>query len=134
MRTTLVIAAATLVAGLCVASTGAAAGSQTGAIRGTVVDLTCYGPCIVERQPHPFGGPAKVVVRDIDTGERAATQRFQGSTFGIAIEPGTYRVRVIPYPADDQPRECWRGSQRRVHIAPGQAQAMRFTVQNDCVL
>jgi hypothetical protein len=134
MRMTLMIAAATLVAGLSVVSADATATPETGAIRGNVVDLTCYGPCIVERQPHPFGGPGKVVVMDVATGERAATKRFQGSTFGIAIEPGTYRVWVIPYPAEDQPHECWRGSQRRVHIAPGEAQVVRLTVQNDCVL
>lgn len=134
MRRPLTIVAVSLLAGVAAVTAATAGAPQTGAIRGNVFDLTCYGPCTAEQEPAPFAGPGKVVVRDLVAGERAATHRFHGPTWGIGIDPGTYRVRVIPYPADEGPQRCWSGSKRRVVVAPDEAEVVRLTVANDCVL
>ena len=113
---------------------GVAATPQKGAIRGNVTDVTCYGPCTVDGDSRPFDGPGKAVVRDLVADRRVATSRFRGAAFGVGIDPGTYRVRVIPYPGDDRQRRCWSGSRRRVVVSPGEAQVVRLTVQNSCIL
>lgn len=134
MRGPLTIVAVSLLAGFAGVTAAIAGAPQKGAIRGNVLDLTCYGPCTAEPEPTPFGGPGKVVVKDLAAGERAVTHRFDGATFGIGIDPGTYRVRVIPYPAEQGPQRCWSGSKRRVVVSPGEAEVVRLTVRNDCVL
>jgi hypothetical protein len=110
----------------------AGAGSQT-AIKGRVVDRTCYGPCVAPRVGMPFDGPGEVVVRRLPSRSVAARTTVVDSGFRVAAGPGKYSVKVIPYPDDPRP-PCWVGSNKRVVLDADEVARPKLTVTNRCVL
>jgi hypothetical protein len=111
-----------------VASAGA--GSQT-AIKGRVIDRTCYGPCVAPRVGMPFDGPGEVVVRRLPSHSVAARTTVADSGFRVAVAPDNYSVKVVPYPDEVVP--CWVGSKKRVVLDAGEVARPKLTVSNECV-
>ncbi len=105
-----------------------------GTINGRVFDRTCYGPCSVGSQRRPFLGEATVQVYHVPGHEPYGSAEVEMSRFRVLEPPGTYRVRVMPYPkADPATSRCWQGSTRRVEVAEGEVTRVRLTVENICV-
>jgi hypothetical protein len=129
MRRTAVLAGLILL----VLATTAVAGPADGdsGVRGRVIDVTCYGPCAVGTNPRPFEGEADVVVTIPGTGEEVARTAVSKSRYRLAVNPGIYRIRAIPYPMQDS--LCWYGDPRRVRVDPGEIERRRLKVENVCV-
>lgn len=102
-------------------------------IRGRVIDETCYGPCSPGTNPRPFAGEADIIVRSLPDREIVARVPVVESRFRVGLAPGSYRVRVIPYP-DEPQLNCWEGSRRRVRVDKGEVERIKLTVVNGCVL
>ena len=130
MRAMRAIAATAVLFLALVASVGA--GSRT-AIKGTVIDRTCYGPCVPTKVGTPFAGPADVVVRRLPSRSVAARTTVVDSSFKASVGPGKYSVRVIPYPHDPRP-PCWLGAKKKVVLDAGEIARPNLTVSNRCVL
>jgi hypothetical protein len=130
-------AALVIVLGLCVAGVGAgpaAAGPSTGegTIKGRVFDRTCPGPCSIDGERRPFDGEATVEIYRVPGHELYGSAKVEDSRFHLLAPPGTYRVRVIPYP--DAGGNCWEGSSRKVTLKDTETVRVRLTVENVCVV
>lgn len=119
-------------------TTGAAASSSAGAgngeptaIKGRVVDLTCFGPCAAGTNPRLFTGEADVLIHRVRSGKPAIRQAVEKGHFALDVKPGRYRLRVVPYP--DLDPGCWVGSKKRVKVRRGHIRHVRLTVENVCV-
>jgi hypothetical protein len=110
---------------------GAARDTQS-QLTGTVLDLTCPGPCQVNGDPRPFLGEAVVVVRRQGESRPVVTVPVKDSHFTVALRPGRYQVRVVPFP--EQQPSCWEGSTRRVRLLSGQVTDIELTVLNRCIV
>lgn len=136
MRRTLAVLALVLAALLALAAPAAAGPSiQEGTIKGRVFDRTCYGPCYIDSERRPFEGEATVEVYRVPGHDLYVSTDVEKSRFQVLVPPGSYRVRVIPYPkADPTPYPCWQGSTRRVEVAAGAVTRVRLTVENVCIV
>jgi hypothetical protein len=112
---------------------GSAGAASRTAIKGTVIDRTCYGPCVSMKVGMPFAGPADVVVRRLPSRSVAARTTVVDSGFKASVGAGKYSVRVIPYPGDPRP-PCWIGSKKKVVLDSGEVARPKLTVSNRCVL
>lgn len=118
----------------CALAAPAAAGPapEYGAITGRVIDVTCFGPCVVGSHPRPFEGEADVVVSERRSGEPVARVAVEKSRYQLKVPAGRYRVVAVPYPMQDS--TCWQGEPRRVTVDPGEVKRRRLQVENVCVL
>jgi hypothetical protein len=119
------------------AASAANAGSASipeGTIQGKVVDRTCYGPCVIGEKPPLFNGEAIVKLRSLPDRQLVGQAKVEKGRFTLLAPPGTYRVKVIPYPKSEVgPYRCWQGSHRRVQIAASETVRVRLAVENVCV-
>jgi hypothetical protein len=121
-----------LTAALLLIPAASAADGSHSAIKGRVIDRTCYGPCVVPRVGKPFDGPGDVVVRRLPSRSVAARTTVVDSGFRVRVGAGKYLVKVIPYPASpDAP--CWRGSKKKVVLDAGEVARPMLAVSNQCV-
>ena len=134
-------AALVIVLGLCAAGPGAgpaAAGPSTGegTIKGRVFDRTCPGPCSTDGERRPFEGEATVELYRVPGHEFYGSAKVEDSRFFLLAPPGTYRVRVFPYPDSGGPAtvNCWEGSTRKVTLKEAETVRVRLTVENVCVV
>jgi hypothetical protein len=81
----------------------------------------------------PFDGPGEVVVRRLPSRSVAGCTTVLDSGFRVAVGPGRYSVKVIPYPDDPRP-PCWVGSKKKVVLDAGELARPKLTVTNRCVL
>ena len=108
---------------------GSAAASPSG-IKGYVWNDTCPGPCSPGLDPRPYGGEIKVAVRTVPDRELVTKLFTQGPDFKVLLDPGTYRIRVIPHPSGS----CWQGDHKRRTIPAGTFVNASFHVYNRCVV
>jgi hypothetical protein len=111
---------------------GVAAARGHGEIAGTVINITCPGPCRPGDTGPPFQGEAIIEVRRARGQRVVARALVSDSQFAIAVRPGRYQVTVIPYPM--QQPSCWRGSTLAAHVQRGESVTLRLTVANGCVV
>lgn len=129
MRRMMTLAA--LIVLLLSATAVAGPGEGDSGVRGRVIDVTCYGPCAVGSNPRPFEGEADVVVTIPGTGEEVARTTVKKSRYRVAVMPGIYKIRAIPYPMQDS--LCWFGDPRRVRVDQGGIERRRLKVEDICV-
>jgi hypothetical protein len=122
-----------VLAGLMIATAASAEAGSRAAIKGRVIDQTCYGPCVDPPVVRPFDGPGDVVVRRLPSRSVAARTEVADSRFRVVVGPGKYLVKVIPYPDDAGPL-CWIGSRKRVVLDTGEVARPKLVVSNRCVL
>jgi hypothetical protein len=118
------------------AATPAGAGDATipeGTIKGRVFDRTCYGPCDIDAEPRPFTGQATVKVLHLPDRKLYGQAEVEESRFLIMVPPGTYRIRVFPFPRAMWPSNCWRGSAHTRDVQAGEVTRVRLWVENVCI-
>ncbi len=109
-----------------------AVAGETGAIKGVVIDTTCYGPCMYPPPPpRRYTGDNLVVrVRHLPDYELVARVRPEDGRFRVELAPGLYRLRPVVLGGGD----CWRSQARRVHVVADQTALVRLDVYNACIL
>ena len=122
--------AAVLCAGLALAVLATPVAAAGSGIHGHIWNVTCPGPCSPNTEPRPFEGEVKVVIRTAPEGVRVARFRAEGPDFKAPLPPGTYRVRVIPYPQSS----CWQGDHHRATVPPDAFVSVDFYVSNGCIV
>src|SRR5689334_3749728 len=105
---------------------GVATAGGRGELVGTVINITCPGPCRPGDTGPPFQGAASIEVRRARDQRLVARASVVDAQFAIAIRPGRYQVTVAPEPT--QPPSCWRGSTQPAHVQRGQTVALQLTV------
>jgi hypothetical protein len=108
-----------------------AVAGETGAIKGVVIDSTCYGPCMYPPPPprRYVGDDLVVRVRRLPDYELVARVRPKDGRFRVELAPGLYRLRPVVLDGG----YCWHGQARRVHVVAGQTALVRLEVYNDCI-
>lgn len=80
---------------LALAAGGTSNAAEPGTIEGTILDTTCFGPCVDGMEPVPYTGQARVVITRRPGGRRidALAPEPDGS-FEVRLSPGRYMVEV----------------------------------------
>ena len=110
------------------ASAPAASQSEDSGVKGRILDVTCYGPCMVDGDdPRPYAGEARIVAKRASNGRRAGSDDVDASRFRIDLAPGRYRVRV----KIDDP--CWVEDSEEVKVTEDDFDRIRLEVGNGCI-
>jgi hypothetical protein len=109
------------------APTAATTASKGSGVKGRVVDVTCYGPCVPGADPVPYSGDAEVVVRRLPRGRRVAKLQVEESRYRKRLRPGRYRLEVE---IDDR---CWQSWAKSVRVRRGEFKWVRLRVVNECI-
>jgi hypothetical protein len=113
-------------------------------IVGTVVNSTCYGPC-VEPQPAspPYTGPVTVEIRRAADGALVATRQPTDGHFRAKVKRGLYTVSALvneitpPPPTPQSERAvmpCWQGESKQVRVFRHRFSPVELRVTNACIL
>jgi hypothetical protein len=129
------------------ASAAAPKKKRPSGIVGTVVNSTCYGPC-VEPQPAspPYTGPVTVEIRRAADGALVATRQPTDGHFRAKVKRGLYTVsalvsEVIPAPTPQSGEavmpaspNCWQGESKQVQVFRHRFSPVELQVTNACIL
>lgn len=104
--------------------------ASQGAIRGVVLDTTCWGPCAYPPPPAPrySGDGLTVRVRSAPGLALIATLHPKDGRFRVALPAGLYRVWA------GVGGGCWTGEAKRVRVLDGSLGQVRLRVHNACVV
>lgn len=128
-RRALCLSIASLAVTLAVGASSAS--GARGGIDGEVVDVTCYGPCMVPPPPpRPYvSEQLRVSMRRIASGELVRVVRPEDGRFRARLRRGRYRVRAY-VPGDS----CIEGDVKDVRVRRHEFSAVTLEVGNSCIL
>lgn len=113
-------------------------------IKGTVVNSTCYGPCVYPQPASPAytGNGLTVEVRRASNGVLVATRQPTDGHFRVKVKRGLYDVtasvgEAVPTPtpqAGSVVMPCWQGETKRVQVRRHRFTQVELHVQNVCIV
>jgi hypothetical protein len=113
-------------------------------IAGTVVNLTCYGPCAYPQPASPpyTGGGLTVEIRRAADGALVAARQPSDGHFRAKVKRGLYTVSAIisevtPTPTPQSGAAvmpCWQGDSKQVRVFRHRFSRVELRVTNVCVL
>ena len=110
----------------------AAEAAKGGAIKVTVLDATCAGPCRVPPpSPPPYTGPGlTVTVRHVRDGRLVAKRHPTDGRVRVSVPAGRYRVAARVGPD----RMCWPRASKAVGVDAREVARVRLRVRNACIV
>jgi hypothetical protein len=113
-------------------------------IYGTVVNSTCYGPCVYPQPASPpyTGGGLVVEIRRAADGALVATRYPTDGTFRAKVKRGLYTVTALvgeptPTPTPQGRAEvmpCWQGESKQVRVYRHRFSPVELHVTNTCIV
>jgi hypothetical protein len=113
-------------------------------IVGTVVNSTCYGPCVYPQPVSPpYTGPVTVEIRRAASGALVATRQPTDGHFRAKVKRGLYTVtaqvsETSPPPPTPQSRSavmpCWQGETKEVRVFRHRFSPVELQVTNACIV
>jgi hypothetical protein len=139
--------------GLLIAALGAPATADAGkrkrpsGIVGTVVNSTCYGPCVYPQPASPpyTGGGLTVEIRRAADGALVASRQPSDGHFRAKVKRGLYTVTALvteltptPTPQGSEapmpPPSCWQGESKQVQVFRHRFSPVELQVTNACIV
>jgi hypothetical protein len=111
---------------------------------GTVVNSTCYGPCVYPQPASPpyTGSGLTVEIRRASDGALVASRQPSDGHFRAKVKRGLYMVRAVvsevtptPTPRSEQAvMPCWQGETKEVRVYRHRFSPVELRVTNACIL